>query len=48
MPLVELLDGPLEWAGMAFETDDDMTGARIGLSHPRWRGTPVGPRQGAL
>ena len=39
--MVEILDGPPEWAGVAFETDDDMVAEEIGLSHPRWRGTPV-------
>jgi hypothetical protein len=41
MPMVEVLDGPPEWAGVAYETDDDMVAEEIGLSHPRWRGTPV-------
>jgi hypothetical protein len=48
MPWVEILDGPPEWAGTAYETDDDMVADEIGLSHPRWRGTPVGVRRGAL
>jgi hypothetical protein len=48
MPLVEILDGPPEWAGVAYETDEDMVADEIGLSHPRWRGTPVRVRWGAL
>jgi hypothetical protein len=48
MPLVEILDGPPEWAGVAYETDEDMVADEIGMSHPRWRGTPVGIRWGAL
>jgi hypothetical protein len=48
MPLVEILDGPPEWAGVAYETDEDMVASEIGLSHPRWRGTPVRVRWGAL
>jgi hypothetical protein len=46
MPIVEILDGPPEWAGAAFETDDD--DAEFGLPHPRWRGTPVWVGPGAL
>jgi hypothetical protein len=48
MPMVEILDGPPEWAGVAYETDDDMVAEEIGLSHPRWRGTPVLVGWGAL
>ena len=39
--MVEILDGPPEWAGVAYETDEDMVASEIGLSHPSWRGTPV-------
>jgi hypothetical protein len=48
MPLVEILDGPPEWAGVAYETDEDMVADEIGLTHPRWRGTPVRVGWGAL
>jgi hypothetical protein len=30
------------------ESDEDMVASEIGLSHPRWRGTPVRVRWGAL
>jgi hypothetical protein len=42
MPMVEILDGPPEWAGAVYETDEDMVADEIGMSHPGWRGTPVG------
>jgi hypothetical protein len=45
MPWIEILDGPPEWAGVVFESDDD---AEFGLPHPRWVDTPVGARRGAL
>jgi hypothetical protein len=45
MPLVELLDGPLEWAGAEFESPEDMVAEEIGLTHPRWRGTPLGSQR---
>src|ERR671912_702187 len=48
MPLVEILDGPPEWAGTVYETDEDMVAEEIGLTHPRWRGTPVGIGWSAL
>ena len=48
MPLVEILDGPPEWAGAVYETDEDMVAEEIGMSHPGWRGTPVGVAGGAL
>jgi hypothetical protein len=48
MPLVEILDGPQEWAGVIYETDEDMVADEIGMIHPRWRGTPVGIDWGAL
>src|SRR5919107_723916 len=48
MPLVEILDGPPEWAGVLYETDEDMVADEIGLSHPGWRGTPVGISWSAL
>jgi hypothetical protein len=48
MPWVEILDGPPEWAGTAYETDEDMVADELWLSHPRWRGTPVRVRWGAL
>lgn len=38
MPLVEILDGPSEWAGAVFESPEDMVADEIGLTHPRWRG----------
>jgi hypothetical protein len=41
MPLVEILDGPPEWAGVVYETDEDMVADEIGLTHPRWVGTPL-------
>jgi hypothetical protein len=44
--MVEILDGPPEWAGTAYQTDEDMVADEIGLTHPRWVGTPVGPRRG--
>jgi hypothetical protein len=46
MPFVEILDGPPEWAGMVFATDDD--DAEFGLPHPRWVRTPVDVRRAAL
>jgi hypothetical protein len=46
MPLVEILDGPPEWAGVVFETDDD--DAEFGLPHPRWVRTPVDQPRAAL
>jgi len=48
MPTVEILDGPPEWAGVVYETDEDMVADEIGLTHPRWRGTPVRVERGAL
>jgi hypothetical protein len=39
MPTVEILDGPEEWAGAVFESED--VDAEFGLPHPRWRGTPL-------
>jgi hypothetical protein len=48
MPLVEILDGPSEWAGAVFESPEDMVADEIGLTHPRWRGTPVLVGWGAL
>jgi hypothetical protein len=48
MPMVEILDGPPEWAGAVYETDEDMVADEIGMSHPGWRGTPVGIRWSAL
>jgi hypothetical protein len=48
MPLVEILDGPPEWAGVLYETDEDMVADEIGMSHPGWRGTPVGIGWSAL
>jgi len=44
MPLVEILDGPPppEWAGVVYESPEDMVTDEIGLIHPRWRpGTRV-------
>jgi hypothetical protein len=48
MPLVEILDGPPEWAGAVYETDEDMVADEIGMTHPRWVGTPVWVGSGAL
>ena len=48
MPTVEVLDGPVEWAGAVFESPEDMVADEIGLTHPRWRGTPVWVGSGAL
>ena len=48
MLLVELLDGPPEWARAVFESPEDMVADEIGLTHPRWRGTPVWVGGGAL
>jgi hypothetical protein len=48
MPMVEILDGPPEWAGAVYETDEDMVADEIGMSHPGWRGTPVVIRWSAL
>jgi hypothetical protein len=33
---------------VVYETDEDMVADEIGMSHPRWRGTPVGVGRGAL
>jgi hypothetical protein len=48
MPMVEILDGPPEWAGVVYETDEDMVADEIGMTHPRWVGTPVWVGGGAL
>jgi hypothetical protein len=48
MPTVEILDGPPEWAGAVYETDEDMVADEIGLTHPRWRRTPLWVGWGAL
>jgi hypothetical protein len=48
MPVVEIIDGPPEWAGTVYETDEDMVAEEIGKSHPGWRGTPVGIEWRAL
>jgi hypothetical protein len=48
MPMVEILDGPPEWAGTQFEGPEEDMAEEIGLSHPGWRGTPVGIRWSAL
>ena len=42
--MVEILDGPPppEWAGVVYESPEDMVTDEIGLIHPRWRpGTRV-------
>jgi hypothetical protein len=45
MPMVEILDGPPEWAGTQLESpEEDLP--EIGLIHPRWRGTPVWLQRG--
>ena len=46
--MVEILDGPPEWAGTRFEGPEEDMAEEIGLSHPRWRGTPVRVAGGAL
>jgi hypothetical protein len=48
MPMVEILDGPPEWAGTQFESPEEDMAEEIGMSHPGWRGTPVGIRWSAL
>jgi hypothetical protein len=48
MPLVEILDGPPEWAGVVYESPEDMVADEIGLIHPCWRGTPLWAGWGAL
>jgi hypothetical protein len=48
MPLVEILDGPPEWAGVVYESPEDMVADEIGKTHPRWVGTPVWVGLGAL
>ena len=48
MPLVEILDGPPEWAGVVFESPEDIVADEIGLIHPRWWGTPLWVGWGAL
>ena len=50
MPLVEILDGPPppEWAGVVYESPEDMVTDEIGLIHPRWWGTPLWVGWGAL
>lgn len=47
MALVEILDGPPEWAGTVYESPEEDNTSVIGLTHPRWRGTPLAPH-GAL
>ena len=48
MPMVEILDGPPEWAGTQFESPEEDMAEEIGMSHPGWRGTPVGISWSAL
>ena len=48
MAWAEILDGPPEWAGTQFESPEVDLADEIGLTHPRWRGTSVGVRPGAL
>jgi hypothetical protein len=45
MALVEILDGPPEWAGTVHEDPEDDHPSEIGLTHPRWRGTPLGSQR---
>lgn len=45
--MVEILDGPPEWAGTQFEGPEEDMAEEIGMSHPGWRGTRCG-LQGAL
>jgi hypothetical protein len=42
------VDGPPEWAGTQFESPEEDMAEEIGLSHPGWRGTPVGVGWSAL
>ena len=46
--MVEILDGPPEWSGTQFESPEEDMAEEIGMSHPGWRGTPVGIRWSAL
>ena len=46
--MVEILDGPPEWAGVVYESPEDMVADEIGKTHPRWVGTPVWVGLGAL
>ena len=46
--MVEILDGPPEWAGTQFESPEEDMAEEIGMSHPGWRGTPVGISWSAL
>jgi hypothetical protein len=46
--MVEILDGPPEWAGAVYESPEDMVADEIGKTHPRWVGTPVWVGGGAL
>ena len=46
--MVEIVDGPPEWAGTQFESPEQDMAEEIGMSHPGWRGTPVGIRWSAL
>jgi hypothetical protein len=48
MPTAEILDGPPEWARRQFESPEEDLADEIGLTHPRWRGTPVWVESGAL
>jgi len=48
MPMVEILDGPPEWAGAVYESPEDMVADKIGKTHPRWVGTPVWVGGGVL
>ena len=48
MAWAEILDGPPEWAGTQFESPEVDLADEIGLTHPRWRGTPVWVGPGAL
>jgi hypothetical protein len=41
MALVEILDGPPEWAGTVYESSEDDNPSEIGKTHPRWHGTPL-------
>jgi hypothetical protein len=41
MALVEILDGPPEWAGTVYESPEVDNTSVIGLTHPRWHGTPL-------
>jgi hypothetical protein len=46
MALVEILDGPPEWAGTVYESPEEDNASVIGLTHPRWHGSPLASQRG--